>query len=124
MSRRGAVYALMFINFCLLLGLGYAIKQTQNLNSHDDSAQLALNTGCKRGNATRSVQVFILQQLESIASVVSQSATSPEIAEKFKTDLPKYSKKLKSLHVKPEAHPQENDPFLVDCDEAWPLNGR
>lgn len=138
MSAQRSLYVLIFLCFAMVAALialtTYTVSLSNRLEDQVDKVDhvadqqavqsLTLHRACvERANPQRAVNVYLLQSALRDATVVANSATTPEIAHRFRLKENELRAKLRSLRVPPKSHPRKDNPYLVDCDAAYGHGG-
>jgi hypothetical protein len=97
-----------------------AIAEIDRLRAADEESALALQVGCGRANVAREGLHWLYTEKLADAEVVAAEAMSAEIRARFVRSVGETTKRLEALNVRPDAYPDPDRPWLVDCKAAYP----
>lgn len=107
--RYRASYVLIALNLVLTGALVWTLLIVAGIRTDLQQTRDDARAGCRRGNAVRDTQHYIVVTLSGIVSFVQQASTNPEIQAKFATVLPELERRA----ALPEIQPQP-------CDILYP----
>lgn len=120
-ARVGTLYFLVVMNVLLCIGFVGGIAFATSLRSDVRQTAESLYVGCQRSNVQRDAVRFLLQGRVRDSSIIEAQTTNDDLREYFRQQkLIGVDKLAASLKAAQSTFANPDDPYLVDCDKAYP----
>jgi hypothetical protein len=119
-TPRRAVYFLIALQLVLLAATGYLVRSLSDVRADNFQQVRDLQIGCERANRVRATTHYLVRERIEDAKVVGAEASSSAIRRRFVEQITRGSAELERLNLDRSESPQDNKPWLVACERAFP----